>query len=215
MKKCDQTSCNICKPPVLPHDIFSTLHHLPDPVPNGDHYQPFADVYGTITTEKDLPSLKEKESQGHKIPFNPSQQTAKNTGVLVKCSDCSKPRLIHSKHKLKREETVWLEGLMDEMLYSCGSNIQNVDVGDEIVFVNGKEIKARQILDRIFLRLNLVCNTMIELPYYSAGYDKICVHCGDDDSLVTNEGKYPICAKCVRNKKKPKNRRSGKAPKQT
>ena len=67
----------------------------------------------------------------------------------------------------------------------------------------------------IFIRLNLVCNTMIELPYYSAGYEKICVHCGDDENLVAKEGKYPICAKCVRNKKKTKNRRSGKAPKQS
>ena len=104
-------------------------------------------------------------------------------------------------------------GFIDEMSYSCGSNIQNVDVGDEVLFVNGEDMKARQLLDRTFIRLNLVCNTMISLPYYSAGYDNICVHCGDDESLVAHEGKYPICAKCVRNKKKPKNRRGGKAPK--
>ena len=128
VKKCDQTNCNICKPPVLPHEIFSTLHHLPDPVPNGDHYQPFADVYGTKTTEKDLPSLKEKESHGHKMPFNPSQQTAKNTGVVAKCSECSKPRLLHSKHKLKMEEVLWLEGLVANMSYSCGCNIQHLDL---------------------------------------------------------------------------------------
>ena len=61
VKKCDSTGCNICRPPKLHNEIFSILHYLPDPVPNGDHYKSFADVYETEMTEKDLPSLKEKE----------------------------------------------------------------------------------------------------------------------------------------------------------
>ena len=76
-----------------------------------------------------------------------------------------------SKHKLKMEEVLWLEGLVDNMSYSCGYNIQNVDVEDEVLFVKEKSVQARDLLDRTFMRLNLVCNTMIELPYNSAGYD--------------------------------------------
>ena len=56
---------------------------------------------------------------------------------------------------------------------SCGANIQNIDVGDSMVLVKSKEVTARSILDRVYVRLNLVCNTMIELPYYPAA-DNIC-----------------------------------------
>ena len=57
IKKCGATHCTICKPPRLPKEIFDTLHHLPDPVRDGDVYKKFSDVYETNTTEKDRPSL--------------------------------------------------------------------------------------------------------------------------------------------------------------
>ena len=41
------------------------------------------------------------------------------------------------------------------------AHCQNVDVGDEVVFVKEKCVQARDLLDRTFMRLNLVCNTMI------------------------------------------------------
>ena len=89
-------------------------------------------IYGTETTEAHLPSLKEKESKGHKIPFNPCAQTAKNTGLLLLCSDCSKPRLLHSKKKLKSDEALWFEGLLEVHTYSCGANVQDIVVEDEV-----------------------------------------------------------------------------------
>ena len=41
VKKCGDSSCSIWQPPRLPFDVFQFLHHIPDPVPNGDRYKPF------------------------------------------------------------------------------------------------------------------------------------------------------------------------------
>ena len=63
VKKCDEVGCTTCSPPILPPDVFASLHHhLPDPIPNGEHYAPFEQVYGQTTTEEHMPSLKEKVS---------------------------------------------------------------------------------------------------------------------------------------------------------
>ena len=80
VKKCDDISCPVSLPPRLSNEVFSPLSHLLDPVPNGDHYQTFEELNGSVTTESHLPSLREKEAKGHKIPFSPSAQTAKTQG---------------------------------------------------------------------------------------------------------------------------------------
>lgn len=73
IKKCGSTTCSIYAPPRLPAEVFETLHHLPDPVPDvsGEHYQEFETLYGTCTTEKYCPSLVEKSKKSHGMPFNP------------------------------------------------------------------------------------------------------------------------------------------------
>lgn len=46
-------------PPRLPEEVFSDLHFLPDPVLNdAAEYKDLDEVYGTITTDKDRPSLR-------------------------------------------------------------------------------------------------------------------------------------------------------------
>ena len=50
MFKCEDATCSVCKPPRLPQDVFQSLHHLPDPVPNADHYKEFSVLYGTETS---------------------------------------------------------------------------------------------------------------------------------------------------------------------
>ena len=102
INKYDDISCTVCLSPRLNNGVFSTLSHLPGPVPNGEHYKSFDDIYGSTTSECHLPSLHEKEAKGHKIPFNPSAQTAKNTGILLICEECIKPRLTHSQRKSTR-----------------------------------------------------------------------------------------------------------------
>ena len=52
LSKCGVSKCDICGPPCLPESVFSSLHTLPDPMPDEEgHYKKFADLYGTKTTE--------------------------------------------------------------------------------------------------------------------------------------------------------------------
>ena len=130
IKKCDNVSCTVCLPPRLPHSIFSTLHRLPDPIPNGEHYKTFEDSYGTETSECHMPSLCEKENKGHKIPFSPSAKTAKTTSAFLICEECRKPRLLHSQKKLKRDEGIRLETILEQFEYSCGADIHDIDIDE-------------------------------------------------------------------------------------
>jgi hypothetical protein len=188
------TSCTVCLPPRLNNGVFLTLSHLPDPVPYGDHYKSFDDIYGSTTSECHLPSLHEKEAKGHKIPFNPSAQTAKNTGILMICEECIKPRLIHSQRKLKADEIIRLDSVFEYVQYSCDVDIHDIDVNED----------DTSILEKVFVRLNITCKTMIEIPYYSVGYDAICIHCGGDDGISEEPDVYPICLRCIKNKKELK-----------
>ena len=72
IKKCGEEHCNICQELQLPPDVFSSLPHLPDPIPNGEHYKDFDTSYGTVTTEEHLPSLNEKMKKGHSMPYSPT-----------------------------------------------------------------------------------------------------------------------------------------------
>ena len=45
VKKCGHSTCDICKAPRLPPEIFSQIYHLPDPIPASDgHYKSFNEV---------------------------------------------------------------------------------------------------------------------------------------------------------------------------
>ena len=53
VKKCSDVSCTFRLPPRSLD--FDKLHHLPDPIPNGERYESFETVYGTETSEKCQP----------------------------------------------------------------------------------------------------------------------------------------------------------------
>ena len=104
IKKCGSPSCQVCRLPRLPPNVFSTLHHLPDPTPKDGHYKSFDELYGTPTTETHRPSLQKTVAKGHGIPFNPTAQTAKNTKLVVEREECGKWRVLYSKHVLKKQQ---------------------------------------------------------------------------------------------------------------
>jgi hypothetical protein len=65
VKECGSDDCEFCTPPRLSPELFNEVHHLPDPMPNGDHYHPFSAVYGTDTSEE------QKVTGQHNMPFSP------------------------------------------------------------------------------------------------------------------------------------------------
>ena len=121
VRKCGAEACSVCKPPRLPEEIFSALHFLPDPTPNNDHYLPFEEVYGTVTSEKFTP-LKTVAQKDPEMPFSATAQTAKNVKEVVVCEECDKRRLLHSKRKLNKLQKVMLTSALDILTYTCGSS---------------------------------------------------------------------------------------------
>ena len=165
---------------------------FPDPEPyekdGVQHYRP-----GSDADEKFLPSkLHNAEKRPHNIPFSPTAQTAKNVGLTIKCTECEKPRLLHSKHKLKGDEIKVLKIFLGKILFICGSSF-----GEYEGTGNAKEDKITKI---VFPRENLSCGSNIELPYYSIeSYKKICIYCGGEGTGRTLEDSiqnYPKCRLC-------------------
>ena len=68
---------------MLPSEVFADLHHLPDPMPSGDRYQDFSNLYSRPTSEKLRPSLAAIMSSSHGMPFPPSAQCAENVKVVL------------------------------------------------------------------------------------------------------------------------------------
>ena len=94
---------------------------FPDPIPNEIdgilHYRE-----GVDPEEKYLPSILENvEKSPHGIPFPPSAQTAKNVGFIISCVECQKPRLLHSKHKIKKHDVQSAKRMMKKVSYMCGA----------------------------------------------------------------------------------------------
>lgn len=83
VKKCGSTDCTTCKVPRLPIDVLNDIHHLPDPIPDGDKYKSFDDVYGSQTSERHRSSLSTPGAKNHGMPFPPSAQYAKNVKVVL------------------------------------------------------------------------------------------------------------------------------------
>ena len=199
VKKCGLTECFICGVPRLPPDVFEKLSHLPDPIPEGDHYKKFDDVYGTPTTEMYMPSLKEKIAKGHGLDYSPTGQTAKCTKLLIQCVDCRKWRVIHAPKTLKPKIRAKVEKELEYVWYTCGS-----------VFTDIEMTSDEDVLSLVGVRRNLGCSSPIETSYYTAGYDPVCYHCGQKEVLLESDEYYPICENCVSNKREKVQRRGKK-----
>ena len=133
-----------------------------------------------------MQSCAEKGNSG--IPFNPSGQFARNVGKFVECSECSKPRVLYSARKLPSRDQQWLDIVLNDTSFSCGTALQDYimdEIGDD------------HILSRVFVRKNLSCTSRIETPYYSCNcFRNVCIHCGTNEDLVEAPGYYPLCEPC-------------------
>lgn len=129
--KCGIDSCTICKPVNLPKDVFSQLKHLPHPVPAEDgHYLPF---YEAVKTKK------KKSSKSNSLPFYASVQHVRNCQLMIQCETCDMWRLIFSKYKLKPHQRQQLQQLLDNLSYSCGSKIKDLNLSEEFSNVEIKD----------------------------------------------------------------------------
>ena len=200
IKKCGNVTCSICSPPQLPVEVFNTLHHLPDPVPDitGEHYQDFEQLYGTATSERYRPSLTEKSRKSHGMPFQPNAQFARCVGMTLQCCECIRPRVLYSQRKLKYYELSVLKEILSIVAYSCGSLLCEL-VSQETSSLH------RELIGRVFVKANLTCSDKVETAYYSSElFEDVCIHYGSA-SLISREEAVdilPTCDSCFRTKPK-------------
>lgn len=161
-----------------------------------DHYKDFSEVYGTDTTEEFCPSAMKKAATkitGTAIPFSPSAQTTKTVKMTINCIDCDKPRVIYSASKLNNEKLALLQRILSLYQYSCGSCLQELKTDD---ITRAPTVNA--LLDEVYVRGNITCDTNIEVPYYSSGcFLDICYYCAIDSGLIREAGQYPVCQACT------------------
>ena len=190
VKKCGVEECSICKVPRLLKDVFDCLCFLPDPIPSADpnHYQPFSTVYGT---ESHRPSLASSKAKVHGIPFSPSAQTARTVGEVVRCRECDFPRVIYAARKLSCLEKVQLKSVLSDYWYTCGSTLQ------DLLLTVEEGSRPNHILNKVYIRANLLCNERIETSYYSSEmFEDLCHLCASDDLVPGQLETYPICKQC-------------------
>jgi hypothetical protein len=94
--------------------------------------------------------------------------------------------LLHSKNKVKGHDQQVLDQALEEIIYSCGANV--CDVADD---------GQLQCFNAVYSRIDLSCQSNIELPYYSARFEAICIYCGTTDNLQADLPEYyPLCKIC-------------------
>ena len=69
------------------------------------------------------------------------------------------------------------------ILFSCGANFADLELEDDFPLVYVRDIS---------------CDDPIEKLYYSAGYESICIYCGQEVTEDTDSASksYPQCGDC-------------------
>ena len=111
--KGNKPECNVCAPPRLPLKVVQQLSHVPDFIPDeGDHYKPFSEIYGHLTTEQHMPSKKETQvALSNRTGSCP--MTAQYAKYTVTCTECFKPRVIYGKKLTNSEVNDYKRNLED------------------------------------------------------------------------------------------------------
>ena len=94
-----------------------------------------------VLIELYLDSNVEKSPNG--VPFSPTAHTAENVGFVITCTECKKPRLLHSRKKIK-DDVAGAKRMMGKVTYMCGAVLSEF-------LVNGRD-KDERFLNTIFVR---------------------------------------------------------------
>lgn len=201
IKKCGEPSCQLCKPPRLPLDVFKKLKAFPDPMKKvgSDRYEDFNDIYGKPTTEKYLPSVSQQKLK--EKPKKPFRMTAETVCSIMICGECLKPRCFYSSRKLSRSEQIELHQCKEDYLYTCGGT---VIPDDHSLF----SVCSSEIIQN--------CEEPVSPHYFSCRLQCVlcCYSCGAFADLVPipDEMKkgfqsvHPICTECKAQGKKERTR---------
>jgi hypothetical protein len=211
IRKCSDLLC--CKAPKL-----TELEWLPDPVldSSGDHYLPYDQVKGTVTTDENRPSARPaKEKLGYSLEGPAAKKIKKSTtrkddascssqpdmstetGIFtaqmarsfITCIECLKPRLLYSKYTLTSRQALLLTVVQDDAEFTCGSPLV---------------VSGHPLHNVIHARQPMNCADPVEVPYYTAAFGRvdICAHCAVPDCVADADLRsrfktvLPCCASC-------------------
>ena len=172
----------MCTPVHLPREEFDRIKPFLDSMIKGDgHYKKFEEVYGT-ETEDCRPS---KQAKPKKLPFYASIQLLKNSGLMLMCQECGMWRLLYAFRKLCGWEKKVVEGSLDGLSFSCGSQLKEVDLDLPVELLSLILVRDLQRTDNV----------------------DICIHCcANIESSKAPKEYYPRCEDCVdKDKTKGKN----------
>lgn len=195
------------------------MQWLPDPVLNEtkEHYKSYNEVKGTETNDSDRPTLKEKPTKekglnlGTDAELNVTPENlendlheeeefgvptpdahlciTQNARAIVECVECRKPRVVYSHHKLTDRQITSVTISISEYEYTCGSPLLP---------------PTNSMYKKVMCRLNVNCNSHVELAYYGSGLGQldVCSVCGgpEADTNVELKKQYktvlPLCKTC-------------------
>jgi hypothetical protein len=221
IRKCDDEHC--CKKP----SVDSLSDWLPDPMLQEDkeHYKSFETVYGTETMESDrptfiaikssalckaksgthasksvtsMPGLLGTQAYDKALLADSGTYTGQNARAVVECIECRKPRVIYSTSWPSRYSSQ-LALILSEYDYTCGAPVT---------------IPGHVLHGKIFTRLDMTCESYIELAYYSSTNTfgknpSLCCYCAvaetvrDDALLKLYKTVLPVCETCKQAGHKP------------
>ena len=99
---------------------------------------------------------------------------------MLQCEECDLWRLLHvysKKRKLSAQDKTEIQSVIDDISYTCGATLQELDLPDKFSCVYVREHN---------------CFDPIEKLYYSAGFEPICIYCAAEDVEDCN----PKCSAC-------------------
>ena len=192
---CNSANCEFHKP-IRKEPIES----FGDPEPYTDNEGIDRYRFGNDPEEKFMPSkLLDASKRSSNIPFPATAKTSQNVGSVIDCTQCRKPRLLHSKSKLTDSEKCSLKRVFNGYSYICGSSLQDIMTNER---------NRDYAVISVYCKENISCVSTIELPYCSSKiFKNVCVYCALSKSLTTSDKAYPQCDKCkdkpeMKNKKR-------------
>ena len=102
-KKCGNSSCNICKPPLLPQPISVSVPYSWPCTGQWWTALQTLDLYGKSRHSLQVASQHRKS---HGIHFSNCAQAAMTVSQIVMCSECLRPRTIYVQRKLSFQEGI-------------------------------------------------------------------------------------------------------------
>ena len=85
-----------------------------------DHYISFDEAFQNETTERQTTSLKQQPRR-KSLPFT---QHAKNIALMLQCEECD----LCSKQKLSAQDKTEIQSVIDDISYTCGTTLQELDL---------------------------------------------------------------------------------------